>query len=664
MSASKELFTQVEKLSNDNYTVWKFKLEMILIREKLSSVVFEEKPAEPNADWLAKDKLARALICLYISDNQIVHVLHETNAKETWKKLESVHQRANLSSKLFLLRKLYSAQYRETQSMQEHINYVLELSEKLNNIGESIKESHLGAILLCSLPANYEVLVTSLESKTEKELTLNYIKSKLIDEYERRISKQTSTSNHTQALKVSDKLRPRFQKFCVYCKKNNHTKSECWLLANKNKVRDKNKFHDDKNYKQKSNVCKADLIKQTFESNKNCPLTNQKFVFQTQTVDKNKKSWIVDSGASCHTTGDLEFFSELKETEAKSITIANGLKLKVEGIGNGDLNVLKEDGGFQTIELENVLYVPELTESLISVKTVTSKGYDVIFKENRCVITKGEAFVAFAVSEPDRLYELQTSDCENELYFSFNSEKSNDDFNFECKNKNCIVKWHKRLGHRNFDTLKQMQLEQLTEGITINNCKHKLDCTICVQAKLTQSPYPSCTKYRATEVLSLVHTDLCGPIEVDTIGGKKYFLIFVDDFSRYTMIYLLSSKDEVASKLRDFVISTSNKFNKMVKTIRSDNGTEYVNQEVINFLKEKGVKHQLTVPYSSPQNGVAERKNRSLVEMTRAMLLQANLPKEFWGEAVSTATYIQNRLPNNHQSNKQNPVRTMEQSQT
>lgn len=645
MATSKELFTQVEKLTNENYTVWKFKIEMILIREKLSSVVFEEKPASPTPDWLAKDKLARALICLYISDNQIVHVLRETSAQETWKKLESVHQRANLSSKLFLLRKLYSSQYRERQSMQDHINYVLELAEKLMNIGETIKDSHLGAILLCSLPASYEVLVTSLESKTEQELTLDYIKSKLIDEYERRISKEESTSSYTQALKVSDKNRSKFRKFCVYCKKNNHTKNECWLLANKNKTCDKSKYHDDKNYRQKSNLCKADSIKQSSEQNENCSLNDQKYVFQTQSIGDNKKSWLIDSGASCHATGDLEFFSEINETDDKNITIANGLKLKVEGIGSGDLNVLKEDGSYQTIGLENVLYVPELTESLISVKCVTSKGFDVHFEENRCLITKDKAFVAFAIAEPDRLYELQTRDSKQKFYLSVNSASTNERLDYECKNKNCIVKWHKRLGHRNFDTLKQMQKEQLVDGITINNCKHKLDCTICVQAKLTQTPYPSHTKYRATEVLSLVHTDLCGPIEVDTIGGKKYFLIFVDDYSRYTMIYLLTSKDEVVNKLKDFVMSTSNKFNKMVKTIRSDNGTEYINQEVIDFLKDKGIKHQLTVPYSSQQNGVAERKNRSLCEMTRAMLLQANLPKEFWGEAVTTATYIQNRLP-------------------
>ncbi|GBL75184.1 Retrovirus-related Pol polyprotein from transposon TNT 1-94 [Araneus ventricosus] len=130
-----------------------------------------------------------------------------------------------------------------------------------------------------------------------------------------------------------------------------------------------------------------------------------------------------------------------------------------------------------------------------------------------------------------------------------------------------------------------------------------------------------------------------------SVSGKYYILTFVDDYSRYSMIYLLSKKDEVLSKLKEYIAMTRNKFGRTLKVLRSDNGGEYIGKEIEDFLKEQGIVHQLTVPYSPQQNGVSERKNRTLIEMTRCLLSEANLPQRFWAEAAMTATYLQNRLP-------------------
>ncbi|UYV80677.1 hypothetical protein LAZ67_19001352, partial [Cordylochernes scorpioides] len=142
-----------------------------------------------------------------------------------------------------------------------------------------------------------------------------------------------------------------------------------------------------------------------------------------------------------------------------------------------------------------------------------------------------------------------------------------------------------------------------------------------------------------------VSCDICGPLPTNSLSGKRYFITFTDDYSRYTKTYLLKGKDEAYEKIKDYVISAHTEFGKNIQTIRTDNGREYVNRQVEDFLNQSGIKHQLTVPYSPAQNGVAERKNRSLMEMTRCMLFDSGLPQSLWAEAVTTANYLHNRIP-------------------
>ncbi|UYV75437.1 hypothetical protein LAZ67_13000274, partial [Cordylochernes scorpioides] len=171
------------------------------------------------------------------------------------------------------------------------------------------------------------------------------------------------------------------------------------------------------------------------------------------------------------------------------------------------------------------------------------------------------------------------------------------------------------------------------------------DCVQCIQGKLTETPFPKKKEYRATETLQLVHSDVCGPLPTNSISGKRYFITFTDDYSRYTKIYLLKGKDEVYEKIKDYVISAHTEFGKNIQTIRKDNGREYVNRQVEDFLNQSGIKHQLTFPYSPAQNGVAERKNRSLMEMTRCMLFDSGPSQSLWAEAVTTANYLHTRIP-------------------
>ncbi|KAL0893973.1 hypothetical protein ABMA27_014049 [Loxostege sticticalis] len=134
-------------------------------------------------------------------------------------------------------------------------------------------------------------------------------------------------------------------------------------------------------------------------------------------------------------------------------------------------------------------------------------------------------------------------------------------------------------------------------------------------------------------------------IQVTSLGGARHFLTFIDDFSRKVCVFTLKSKSECLNKFKEYKCLVENQLNVKIKTLRTDNGTEYKNKEFADFLRSSGIKHQTSTPYSPQQNGLAERMNRTLVEKARCMLINANLQKYLWAEAVVTAAYIVNRSP-------------------
>ena len=215
--------------------------------------------------------------------------------------------------------------------------------------------------------------------------------------------------------------------------------------------------------------------------------------------------------------------------------------------------------------------------------------------------------------------------------------------------------WHCRFGHLGMDNVSKLVKSKMVEGMDCNvKAERKSVCEPCVMGKQHRTPYPKGVSTRATEVFEVVHSDVCGPMSVNSHGGSQYFVTFIDDYSRYTHVYFIKHKHEVLDKFKEFVNFTTNVTGRQmktlvtenhVKTLRSDNGGEYGSKVFDAYLKEKGIVHETTVPYNPAQNGVSERMNRTIVETALSMLSQSNMPMEFWAEAVNTAVYLRNRSP-------------------
>ena len=210
------------------------------------------------------------------------------------------------------------------------------------------------------------------------------------------------------------------------------------------------------------------------------------------------------------------------------------------------------------------------------------------------------------------------------------------------ESKSDLTTWHKRMGHLNMADVKRLEL--CADGIAISNKEIDTVCIPCCEAKQTRLPFPN-SGSRANALLEIIHTDLCGPMETLSAGRGKYFITFIDDYSRKVYVYFLKNKMDIKSVFEKFKIEVENELEKKIKILRSDNGKEYCNKELSNFLAASGIKHQTSTPYTPEQNGLAERMNRTLVERARCMLFEAKLQKSFWAEAVATAAYIINRSP-------------------
>ncbi|KAM1503397.1 hypothetical protein ACFXTO_028641 [Malus domestica] len=149
---------------------------------------------------------------------------------------------------------------------------------------------------------------------------------------------------------------------------------------------------------------------------------------------------------------------------------------------------------------------------------------------------------------------------------------------------------------------------------------------------------------RTSKLFEMVHTDVWGPT-TESIEGFKYFVLFIDDFSRMSFVYLMKSKSEVQTIFKDFHMHVKTQFQSDIKVLRSDNGTEFLSNKMLQYISSQGIIHQTSCVGTPQQNGVAERKNRDILEKTRALMLHMHVPKKFWSFAILTATYLINRLP-------------------
>lgn len=326
-----------------------------------------------------------------------------------------------------------------------------------------------------------------------------------------------------------------------------------------------------------------------------------------QVPNLHNNMWFLDSGCSNHMCGDKNMFHEIKDCNKGFIKCGNNSKMKVTR--KGSLKLVFNGVSFN---VQDVYLVPDLRHNLLSMGKIQEKGASLLISNGVCSIyhTKRGVIVRSKMNE-NRMFILM-----NEQQIA--APQNND----ECLHTRSDLTqlWHQRYEHLGYIGLKLQQSKNMVQGLPQLE-KLNFTCVDCLAGKQNRSDIPKQSQWRASGTLELIHADICGPIEPISNSEKRYLLCFIDDFSRKGWVHLLSQKSEALECFKLFKTYVEKETGECIKCLRTDRGGEFNSYEFKPFCEKEDIKRQLINAYTSHQNGVAERKNRTIMNMVRCMLI-------------------------------------------
>src|SRR5579875_408018 len=608
----------LEKFNGTNFNLWKFKMNLALSSMDLWEIVEGTEEAPPSdasekdkKEYKRRVKKAMSMIGLNLVDAQLAHIKGCKDPAEAWRVLCNIHETRSLSNILFLRRKFFTSKMEEGADLLEHINNIKALADQLACLEVPMRDDDIVMTLLDSLPPSFEHLITALETLKFADLTIEFVTGRLMHEVNKRKEKGAPSG---EAALVAAQYKGRNQnqpRVCYICGKPGHIARYC--------------FKNNKKEKESANVAsnKVDEVDYAFLS---------ALVASNDGDDNTMAKWIMDSGATKHMTSHRAAF-QTYEVISPPLHVHLGDDSIVHAVGIGTIvEEVVVMGVKHKINMKDVLHIPKFKKNLICVVRLALNGLKVEFDDDACIVRAANRKVIVRLPREGSLYEMPFSihDLANVAH--------------QMPQSAPLELWHRRLGHLNVKSVKALQ--SMVNGMQIKDAtSNSTICEGCIEGKFTRTPFPNEGGQRASKPLELVHSDVCGPFKTISMGGCLYFVTFIDDFSRKVWIYVLESKAEVFAKFVEFKALVETQSEHKIKAFRSDNGGEFTSKAFESFFHSHGIERQLSTPYTPQQNGVAERANRTIVEMARSMLHHQNLNKNLWADAVVTAVYTRNRCP-------------------
>lgn len=606
-------------LARNNYSAWSLKMKVFMQAQGVWDAV---DPEDPKVAVDAKmDKVALAVIYQGIPEDMLLSIAENKTAKEAWDSLKVMSIGADRvqKAKVQTLRAEFeSMNMKETDNLDEFCLKIYGIVTNIRLLGEKMEESNVVKKLLRAVPSKYLQIASTIEqfgdleamsvegvvgrSKAHEERLKGQNEGaggQLLltqEEWSRRAGKNTTDKgqkssnnrgkgrnfpkhnsgvknrqNHVEDGSNSNNTgRDRSKIKCYNCQVFGHYASEC------RKPRRDREWRRDKDQKPEANLTQigddepALLLTEYEGESRGTLLLNEKSIIPklgNENIEGvNLNVWYLDNGASNHMTGQKSKFRELDESVTGQIKFGDGSMVSIKGKGsiefkckNGESRVLNE-----------VYFIPNLRNNIIRLGQMSEEGNKVTLNgEFLWVYDTNGSLLMKVKRTPNRLYKIIIDNHVNECLLTSAEE--------------CARLWHTRLGHINYQALSLMSENEMVAGLP-KIPKPKSVCGGCLMSKQARTPFPSKSKFVATECLELIHGDICGPITPTTTGGNRYFLLLVDDYSRVMWVYLLKSKDEALESFQKFKVLVENGKDRKIKVLRTDRGANSAQLPSRNFM--------------------------------------------------------------------------------
>ena len=347
------------------------------------------------------------------------------------------------------------------------------------------------------------------------------------------------------------------------------------------------------------------------------------------------KPWYLDSGALNHVSSDASVFSSLSPSSGTRITSVGGHTHDVIGVGN----IVFQLPTSEMQQISHVLYFLDITKNLISIGFFTNKEFTLEFQKSLCLIKNmdGSPIASAIRNLANGLYKLEGETLIRCHEFHTSTQEA---LALMLQPSRASL-WHKTLGHFHFQGICRMLQFGAVHGLP-NMSISNYPCSSCLTKKQSRKTISKVRTHESTEILQLVHSDVAGPFCVRSLGGAKYFVTFIDNFSRKNWVYFMSSKDQVFEKFKLFLHEFKRMSGKKLQILCTDNGGEYVSKIFLSYNANAGIIWQYSQPDTPQHNGIAERRNNSLLDIIRTLLSDTVLPNHLWAKVVRAAYIIMN----------------------